>query len=445
MGLNLRNVIEQVGKDKGLDKAILIDTLETAMVKAAEKKHGPNKLIEAHYNDELGEIELFQFKTVVENVANPDKEISVAEAHELDPEAVLGDSLGIKLDTSEFGRIAAQTAKQIIIQKMREAERDVVYSEYVNKRGEIVTGIVHTFERGDIMVDLGRTEAVLPKEEQVRRESYRQGDRIRALILDVKNVQKGPQIILSRTHPNFISKLFETEVPEIYEGIINIKGVAREPGDRTKIAVYSNDQAVDPVGACVGVKGSRVQAVVQELRGEKIDIVPWSDEPAKFICNGLSPAQVVKVIMDETDHAVEVIVPDDQLSLAIGKKGQNVRLAAKLTGWKIDIRTETEAKKIALEQATEDVETQVAQQNETGAGIEGISAPPAEEAAAATDSDDISSLPGVGPKTRDIFKDAGINTMADIVNAGMDGLSAIEGIGPKKAKKLIEAAKERNK
>ena len=232
MGLNLRNVIEQVGKDKGLDKAILIDTLETAMVKAAEKKHGPNKLIEAHYNDELGEIELFQFKTVVENVANPDKEISVAEAHELDPEAVLGDSLGIKLDTSEFGRIAAQTAKQIIIQKMREAERDVVYSEYVNKRGEIVTGIVHTFERGDIMVDLGRTEAVLPKEEQVRRESYRQGDRIRALILDVKNVQKGPQIILSRTHPNFISKLFETEVPEIYEGIINIKGVAREPGDR---------------------------------------------------------------------------------------------------------------------------------------------------------------------------------------------------------------------
>ena len=328
---------------------------------------------------------------------------------------------------------------------MREAERNMVYKEYSTKRGEVITGIAQTFEKGNMLVDLGRTEAVLPREEQIRKEGYRQGDRIRALIIDVRNVQKGPQIILSRTHPNFVAKLFEMEVPEIYEGIINIKGVAREPGDRTKIAVSSNDKAVDPVGACVGVKGSRVQAVVQELRGEKIDIVPWSDEPAKFICNGLSPAQVVKVIMDETDHAVEVIVPDDQLSLAIGKKGQNVRLAAKLTGWKIDIHTETEAKKIALEQATEDVETQVAQQNETGAGIEGISAPPAEEAAAATDSDDISSLPGVGPKTRDIFKDAGINTMADIVNAGMDGLSAIEGIGPKKAKKLIEAAKERNK
>ncbi|OGQ45201.1 MAG: transcription termination/antitermination protein NusA [Deltaproteobacteria bacterium RIFCSPLOWO2_02_44_9] len=445
MGLNLNNVIEQVGKDKGLDKSVLIDAIESAMVKAAEKKHGQNKVIEAHFNEELGEIELFQFKTVVEHVANPDMEISLEEAAELDPEAASGDSLGIKLDTSEFGRIAAQTAKQIIIQKMREAERNMVYKEYSTKRGEVITGIAQTFEKGNMLVDLGRTEAVLPREEQIRKEGYRQGDRIRALIIDVRNVQKGPQIILSRTHPNFVAKLFEMEVPEIYEGIINIKGVAREPGDRTKIAVSSNDKAVDPVGACVGVKGSRVQAVVQELRGEKIDIVPWSDEPAKFICNGLSPAQVVKVIMDETDHAVEVIVPDDQLSLAIGKKGQNVRLAAKLTGWKIDIRTETEAKKIALEQATEDVETQVAQQNETGAGIEGISAPPAEEAAAATDSDDISSLPGVGPKTRDIFKDAGINTMADIVNAGMDGLSAIEGIGPKKAKKLIEAAKERNK
>ncbi|HCY19762.1 MAG: transcription termination/antitermination protein NusA [Deltaproteobacteria bacterium GWC2_42_51] len=434
MGLNLRNVIEQVGKDKGLDKAILIDTLETAMVKAAEKKHGPNKLIEAHYNDELGEIELFQFKTVVENVANPDKEISVAEAHELDPEAVLGDSLGIKLDTSEFGRIAAQTAKQIIIQKMREAERDVVYSEYVNKRGEIVTGIVHTFERGDIMVDLGRTEAVLPKEEQVRRESYRQGDRIRALILDVKNVQKGPQIILSRTHPNFISKLFETEVPEIYEGIINIKGVAREPGDRTKIAVYSNDQAVDPVGACVGVKGSRVQAVVQELRGEKIDIVPWSDEPAKFICNALLPAQIARVIIDETEHSMEVIVPDDQLSLAIGKKGQNVRLAAKLTGWKIDINTETEAKKMALEQAA--IET-----TEKPAEAE-VSEQETPATSDVSEERDISSLPGVGPKTLEALKNAGLNTAEDILNAGVESLSAISGIGAKKAEKLLEAARQ---
>src|SRR3990170_1208380 len=429
MGLNLNNVIEQVGKDKGLDKTILIEALEAAMVKAAEKKHGPNKVIEAQFNEELGEIELFQFKTVVEHIANPDKEISLDEAHELDPEAVIGDSLGIKLDTSEFGRIAAQTAKQIIIQKVREAERNIVYNEYTNKKGEIVTGIVHTFERGDIIVDMGRAEAILPREEQVRRENYRQGDRIRAFILDVKNVQKGPQIVLSRTYPKFVAKLFEMEVPEIYEGIINIKGVAREPGDRTKIAVSSNDQAVDPVGACVGVKGSRVQAVVQELRGEKIDIVPWSDEPAKFICNALLPAQIVRVIMDETDHSMEVIVPDDQLSLAIGKRGQNVRLAAKLTGWKIDIHRETETKKNALEQA----------------GMEGAAAPEEtrkEEEPKQTDEEGISSLPGVGPKTRDALKNAGLNALSDIINAGVEKLSTIEGIGVKKAEKILEAAKQ---
>lgn len=429
MGLNLKNVIEQVGKDKGLDKSILIDALESAMVKAAEKKHGPNKLIEAHFNDELGEIELFQFKTVVEDVINPDKEISLAEANELDPEAVLGDSLGIKLDTSEFGRIAAQTAKQIIIQKVRDAERNVVYNEYINKRGEIITGIVHTFERGDIIVDMGRAEAILPKEEQVRRETYRQGDRIRALILDVRNIQKGPQIMLSRTHPNFITKLFEMEVPEIYEGIINIKGIAREPGDRTKIAVSSNDQAIDPVGACVGVKGSRVQAVVQELKGEKIDIVPWSDEPAKFICNALLPAQIVRVIIDETDHSMEVIVPDDQLSLAIGKRGQNVRLAAKLTGWKIDIRTETDAKKAALEQAEAESSEILTKEDR-------------HETSEATQNDEIALLPGVGPKTQEALKNAGINTVADILNADIESLSAIEGIGPKKAQKLLEAAKK---
>jgi N utilization substance protein A len=425
MGLNLNNVIEQVGKDKGLDKAILIEALEAAMVKAAEKKHGPNKVIEAQFNEELGEIELFQFKTVVEHIANPDKEISLDEAHELDPEAVIGDSLGMKLDTSEFGRIAAQTAKQIIIQKVREAERNIVYNEYTNKKGEIVTGIVHTFERGDIIVDMGRAEAVLPKEEQVRRENYRQGDRIRAFILDVKDVQKGPQIVLSRTYPKFVAKLFEMEVPEIYEGIINIKGVAREPGDRTKIAVSSNDQAVDPVGACVGVKGSRVQAVVQELRGEKIDIVPWSDEPAKFICNALLPAQVVRVIMDETDHSMEVIVPDDQLSLAIGKRGQNVRLAAKLTGWKIDIHSETEAKKGAMEQAA--IESQES----------GVRSQEEEEK-----NEDLSSLPGVGPKTRNALKNAGLNTLSDIISAGVEKLSTIEGIGLKKAEKILEAAKQ---
>ncbi len=344
MFANLSHIIEQVGKDKGIDKSILIEALESAMLKAAEKRFGANKVIEAHYQEEIGEIELFLFKDVVEEPQNPDTEISLEQALELDPEAALGDSIGVKLDAKEFGRIDAQTAKQIIIQKVREAERNIVFSEYSSKKGEIITGIVQRFEKGDIVVDLGRAEAVLPKKEQVRREGYRQGERIRGVVLDVKTEAKGPQVIISRTHPGFLIKLFQMEVPEIFEGIVEIRGAAREPGDRAKIAVVSNNSDVDPVGACVGVKGSRVQAVVQELKGEKIDIVHWSDEPAVFVKNTLSPAQIARVIVDETEHAMEVIVPDDQLSLAIGKKGQNVRLAAKLTGWKIDIRTESESK-----------------------------------------------------------------------------------------------------
>ncbi|MBI5468376.1 MAG: transcription termination/antitermination protein NusA [Deltaproteobacteria bacterium] len=344
MFANLSHIIEQVGKDKGIDKSILIEALESAMLKAAEKRFGANKVIEAHYQEEIGEIELFLFKDVVEEPQNPDTEISLEQALELDPEAALGDSIGVKLDAKEFGRIDAQTAKQIIIQKVREAERNIVFSEYSSKKGEIITGIVQRFEKGDIVVDLGRAEAVLPKKEQVRREGYRQGERIRGVVLDVKTEAKGPQVIISRTHPGFLIKLFQMEVPEIFEGIVEIRGAAREPGDRAKIAVASNNSDVDPVGACVGVKGSRVQAVVQELKGEKIDIVHWSDDPAVFVKNTLSPAQIARVIVDETEHAMEVIVPDDQLSLAIGKKGQNVRLAAKLTGWKIDIRTESESK-----------------------------------------------------------------------------------------------------
>jgi len=341
MSVNLANIIEQVGKDKGIDKAILIEALETAVLKAAEKRFGANKVIEAHYQEEEGEIELFLFKTVVNDVTDRDTEISLEDGLALDSEAVLGDSLGVKLDWREFGRIDAQTAKQIIIQKMREAERNIVYQEFSSKKDEIVTGIVQRFERGDIIVDLGRAEALLPKKEQVRREGYRQGERIRGLIIEVKVEARGPQVILSRTHPGFLMKLFQLEVPEVYEGIVEIKAAAREPGERAKIAVASNNMDVDPVGACVGVKGSRVQSVVQELKGEKIDIVHWSDDPATFVRNALSPAQISRVISDEAAHTMEVIVPDDQLSLAIGKKGQNVRLAAKLSGWKIDIRTET--------------------------------------------------------------------------------------------------------
>ena len=343
MQLNLVNIIDQVGKDKGIDKDVLIEALESAMLKAAEKRFGAAKDIEARYQEDTGEIELFLFKTVVETVEDPEIEIELQEAVKLDPEVVLEDSIGVKLDAKEFGRIDAQTAKQIIIQKVREAERNIVYKEYSEKLGEVITGIVQRFERGDIIIDLGRAEAVLPKREQVKREGYRQGERVRGVVLDVKNDAKGPQVIMSRTHPGFLMKIFQMEVPEIYEGIVEIKGAAREPGDRAKIAVISHNTDVDPVGACVGVKGSRVQAVVQELKGEKIDIIHWSDDDAIFVKNTLSPAVISKVITDPDEHSMEVVVPDDQLSLAIGKKGQNVRLAAKLTGWKIDIRTETDS------------------------------------------------------------------------------------------------------
>ncbi len=342
MPVNLAHLIDQVGRDKGISKEVLIDALESAVLKAAEKRFGANKDIEAHYQEETGEIELFLFKTVVEEVEDPDLEISLEEARELDPESVLGDVLGVKLDSKKFGRIDAQTAKQIIIQKVREAERNVIFEEFSNKVGEIVSGVVQRFERGDIIVDIGRTEALLSKKEQVRREGYRQGDRIRALIIDVSNETKGPQIILTRAQAAFLVKLFQMEVPEIYEGIVEIKAAAREPGERAKIAVVSHNPDVDPVGACVGVKGSRVQAVVQELKGEKIDIIHWSEDPALFVKNTLSPAEISRVIVDEAEHAMEVIVPDDQLSLAIGRKGLNVRLAARITGWKIDIHTESE-------------------------------------------------------------------------------------------------------
>ncbi len=342
MPVNLAHLIDQVGRDKGITKEVLIDALETAVLKAAEKRFGANKEIEAHYQEESGEIELFLFKTVVDVVEDEDLEITLEDALELDSESELEDVIGVKLDSKKFGRIDAQTAKQIIIQKVREAERDVVYKEYGDKLGEIVSGVVHRFERGDIIVDIGRTEALLSKKEQVRREGYRQGDRIRGLIVDVCNDVKGPQVMLSRAQSSFLIKLFQMEVPEIYEGIVEIKAAAREPGERAKIAVDSHSPDVDPVGACVGVKGSRVQAVVQELKGEKIDIIHWSEDPALFVKNTLSPAEISRVIVDDEEHAMEVIVPDDQLSLAIGRKGLNVRLAARISGWKIDIHTESD-------------------------------------------------------------------------------------------------------
>ncbi len=338
---DIKRVIDQVSRDKNIDKQILVKAMEEALRSAAKKKLGAKVDIEVKYNDEQGEIEVFQFKEVVEDITEPDLQISLKEGLKLDPECEVGDSLGTKMDTTTFGRIAAQSAKQVIIQKMKEAERDSVYTNFIDRKGEIINGIVQRLDRGNIVVNLGQTEGVLPVREQAPRESYRRGDRIRAYILDVRHDSRGPQIVLSRTHSNFLILLFKTEVPEISEGIVSIMGASREPGSRSKIAVSSNDSDIDPVGACVGMKGSRVQNVVQELRGEKIDIIPWHIDPAKFVCNALAPAEISRVIIDEENRSMEVIVPDEHLSIAIGKRGQNVRLASKLTKWRLDVKSES--------------------------------------------------------------------------------------------------------
>lgn len=336
----IKRVIDQISRDKGIEREVLIKALEEALRSAAKKKFGSKVDIEVQYNEETGEIEVFQFKEVVEKVIEPDLQISMEEGRKLDPECVVGDSLGTKIDTSTFGRIAAQSAKQVIIQKMKDAENDAIYSSYIDRKGEIINGIVQRIDRGNIIVNLGHTEGILPAREQVPRETYRRGDRIRAYIIDVLRDTRGPQIVLSRTHPDFLVNLFKTEVPEINEGIVKVMGTAREPGVRAKFAVVSSDSDIDPVGACVGMKGSRVQNVVQELRGEKIDIISWQIDPAKFVCNALAPAEISRVIIDEENRSMEVIVPDEFLAIAIGKNGQNVRLASKLTKWRLDVISE---------------------------------------------------------------------------------------------------------
>ncbi len=338
---DLKRMIDLVAREKGLDREVLIATLEEAMRSAARRKLGSKVEVDVAYDDEVGEVEVFEFKEVVEEITDPETQVSLKVARQLDPDCEVGDELGVKVETNDFGRIAAQSAKQVIIQRMKDAERDIIYEDFKDRKDEIINGIVQRFDKGAVIVNLGRTEAVLPPKEQVPREGYRPGDRVRAFVLDVKRISRGPQIILSRTHPGFIQALFELEVPEISENIVSIEGVAREPGSRTKIGVRSSDRDVDPVGACVGMKGSRVQAVVQELRGEKIDIIAWDADPAKYVVNALAPAEISRVIVDEVQKNMEVIVGDDMLSLAIGRRGQNVRLASKLTGWKIDVKSET--------------------------------------------------------------------------------------------------------
>lgn len=338
---DLKRIIDQISRDKGIDRQLLVEALEEAVLSAAKKRYGLRRDIEVNFNDDFGEIELFQFRKVVEYVEDEQTEVALDEAQRLDPDVQLGDELGSKMDNvSDLGRIAAQSAKQVIIQKMKDAERDVIYDMYKDRKGEIVNGIVQRFERGNMIVNLGRTDAILYKKDQMPRRSYRQGDRIRAYLLDVRQDVRDHQLLLSRTNKEFLVQLFEMEVPEIAEGIVTIINACREPGLRAKIAVSSSEIDVDPVGACVGMKGSRVQNVVQELQGEKIDIVPWSPDPAKYVSNALAPAQVSMVVVDEDRKTLLVVVPDDQLSLAIGRQGQNVRLASQLLGWRIDVKSE---------------------------------------------------------------------------------------------------------
>jgi N utilization substance protein A len=404
---DIKRVVEQVSRDKGINREILIKALEEALGSAARKKFGANVDIEVQYNESTGEIEVFQFKEVAEIVTEPDLQISLKEARKLDPDCEVGDSLGTKMDTSTFGRIAAQSAKQVIIQKMKDAERDAVYSSFIDRKGEIINGIVQRFDRNDIIVNLGQTEGILPSREQIPKESYRRGDRIRAYIIDVLYDTRGPQIVLSRTHPEFLIALFKTEVPEINEGIVTIIGATREPGIRAKIAVTSNDSDIDPVGACVGMKGSRVQNVVQELKGEKIDIIPYHIDPAKFVCNALAPAEISRVIIDEENNSMEVIVPDEFLSIAIGKKGQNVRLASKLTKWHLDVISETrysEAMQFGY--------------------------------------DSLVSLPDVGISLADALYEKGFFSADELSKASMEDLVQIRDITEEKAVQLIEAAKE---
>lgn len=353
MNRELISVIDEIGRQKGIDKARVIGAIESALQTAAKKRFGQAENIQVEMDPKTGEISVVSKKTIVETVSNPKAEISLQEARQYDSEAEVGDEIGSLIEMNELGRIAAQTAKQVIFQKVREAEWEAVQKEYSTRQGDLVNGIILGMERRNYLVDLGKTEAILPIQEQIPRETYRRGDRVKAMLLEVRRTPKDVQVILSRSHPQFVAKLFELEVPEVMEKIIEIKSVVREPGDRTKIAVTSREKAVDPVGACVGIKGSRVQAVVRELRGEKIDIITWTQDPRVFIAEALNPATIEKVGIDEEKKSALVVAADSQLSLAIGKNGQNVRLAARLTGWKIDIISATEYEKEKVERDKE--------------------------------------------------------------------------------------------
>ncbi len=411
----LRQQIEQISREKNINPEIIIAAIEDAILTASKKYFKNDEDLRSRFNDESGQIEVFAVRQVVETVENPATQMSLDEARRLIAEAEVGSEIEFPKDTTVLGRIAAQTAKQVIFQKVREAERDNVYAEYSGRVGEVVNGIVKRQEMGDLVVDLGRAEAVLPRKEQSRAESYQPGDRVRIAIVRVLKSAKGPQVVVSRTDPALLIKLFEMEVPEIYDGTVQIKGCVREAGERAKVAVISREKDVDPVGACVGMKGTRVQSIIRELRGEKIDIVEWSDDPVSFVEKALSPAKISRVgVVDEDQKIMEVVVEDKQLSLAIGKKGQNVRLAAKLVGWRIDIKSEEEKR--------QEVEAEMARM--------------------ARIVEELKSLPHVGEKVIQKLIEVGVSGLQHILEMSDEDLTSIEGIGPKTAERLREAALE---
>ena len=508
---SLLQAIEMVAKDKGIDKPRLIKTVEEAILKAAQSVFGPNREMEARFNEDTGQIDLFQYMTVVDDPSDDEREISLEDAVKCGLQAELGEELGfqifwhpndakraaeqdkefgdllmVKQARAAFGRIAAQTAKQVLIQRVRDEERDLIFNEFKDRKGELIKGVVRRFEKGNnIIVDLGRTEGILPVREQTPRETYRPGDRIVAWVKDIDREARGPQVILSRSDPKLVEKLFEQEVPEIYEGIVRIVACAREPGARSKIAVTSRDADVDPVGACVGMKGSRVQAVVQELRGEKIDIVPYDRDPARFVCAAIQPAEVNKVIVDEADGRMELVVPDEKLSLAIGRKGQNVRLAAQLTGWKLDIISEQKFKQMEEEaisalQQIEGVSEAIARSmyrlgfraleelaeasQEELAAIPGLGGTEAatriKEAAETTmerlrqqriqaasnriepltDRERLLFVRGIGERTIQLLDEAGYKSVEDLHREDEDKLAIKTGLGIKKARAIKQGA-----
>ncbi len=403
MGLELKKSIETISKERRIDKDVLIDTLEEAVRVAVNKKFHNRLDIEVNYNEETGEMEVYQFKRVVDIVEDPDKEITLEEAKEIDPNVQLDDEVGFKLEIEDLGRIAAQSAKQVIIQRMRDAEQEIIYEEFKDRVGEIVSGTVQRKERAGLIVNLGRTEALLPREEQIPTEHYKRGDRVEGYIIEVKKEGRGPQIIISRSHPEYMEALFKREVPEVSDGTIKIMGIARDPGIRAKVALYSKDRDVDPIGACVGVRGSRINKIIQEFKGEKIDLVVWSPNITTYAVNALAPARISSITVDEEEKSLEVVVPDNQYYLAVGKRGQNVKLASRLLGWNIDIITESRYGEIYQNRQK------------------------------------LEQLAGVVELPVDAFVEAGFNSLDDLKDVSDEELLAIEGMDEKKLEELRSA------